>query len=191
MQPSCLELEIELVCFTLKKCIIRGLIVIFYTRKLTREIPFEIEIITDSILEMTHILCLLVTNNYGSISISNLKSTYTPWLFLKQIAGWSGTPSDIMDCLKTLLFPDIYLCCGWTRIYLLFYRIDWLGWRSRWKYVELKMFFCILINFTKKTFNFIYRSMFGSTLFNLSCFVYVCWIGRNRLFEIRANRGES
>ena len=30
-----------------KKCIIRGLIVIFYTRKLTREIPFEIEIITD------------------------------------------------------------------------------------------------------------------------------------------------
>ena len=109
MQPSCLELEIELVCFTLKKCIIRGLIVIFYTRKLTREIPFEIEIITDSILEMTHILCLLVTNNYGSISISNLKSTYAPWLFLKQIAGWSGTPSDILDCLKTLLFSKLLL----------------------------------------------------------------------------------
>ena len=150
MQPSCLELEIELVCFTLKKCIIRGLIVIFYTRKLTREIPFEIEIITDSILEMTHILCLLVTNNYGSISISNLESKYTPWLFLKQIAGWSGTPSDILDCLKyfiifkiiivVCLFPDIYLCCGWTRIYLLFYRIDWLGWRSRWKYVDLTNF---------------------------------------------------
>ena len=33
--------------FQIKKCIIRGLIVIFYTRKLTREIPFEIEIITD------------------------------------------------------------------------------------------------------------------------------------------------
>ena len=156
MQPSCLELEIELVCFTLKECIIRRLIVIFYTRKLTREIPFEIEIITDSILEMTHILCLLVTNNYGSISISNLKSTYTPWLFLKQIAGWSGTPSDILDCLKTLLFSKLlllfvsrYLPMLWLDSDLPAFLLDWLvgleeSLKVRWFDEFLKMFFCML-----------------------------------------------
>ena len=154
---------------------------------------------------MTHILCLLVTNNYGSISISNLKSTYTPWLFLKQIAGWSGTPSDILDCLKTLLFSKLLLLfvCFQIFTYVVvglgftcFFTglIGWVGgvvestliWR-----IFKNVFLYAIINFTKKTFNLIYRSMFGSTLFNLSCFVYVCWIGRNRLFEIRANRGES